>query len=165
MTRMFAKRIGPGSEERQLEPFQSEFPKLIEKYDIKTVNDAGCGKGWIREFDIEYRGYDILERPDCEVLDITSEVMPEADLIVCRDVLFHLTTDLILSALENFRKSGSTYLLATSRYDAKNSKIPKGIITINARNDLTKSPFSLGEPIEKIEEPLDNRFLGLWRLT
>ena len=163
MTESFGDYFGPGSEEPHRVPLIEGLPYILEKYEIKSVNDAGCGEGWVRELceGIDYCGFDIVQRENAELLDITSDIMPEADLIICRDVLFHLTDDLILESIENFKKS-SKYLLTTSQYDKK-IKRPKefGGRAINAVIDLI--PI-LGEPLEKIEEPLDNRFLGLWSL-
>ena len=163
MTHSFAHYIGPGSDEKNRKEFIKHFPEILERYDIKSVNDAGCGDQWIKPLCPEYRGFDIVERDAAIILDITSDVMPKADLIVCRDVLFHLTSNLVIKAINKFVESGSRYLLATSCYDA-NKKRPirfESNIAINSRLDLV--PI-MGEPLSKIEEPFDRRFLGLWKL-
>ena len=163
----FTNYIGPGSNEDRIIPFKEEFPEIIKKYLIGSVNDAGCGLGWIKaecmKLGVKYSGFDILPREGAKVLDITSEVMPKADLIICRDVLFHLTNDLIEDALGDFKKSG-IYLLATSHYGVSNETRPdsyEGHI-INNFVDLEKI---LGTPLDKIEEPIDNRYMGIWKLN
>ena len=112
--------------------------------------------------DIEYKGFDILERENAIIFDITTEVLPPADLIVCRDVLLHLTDNLASDAVENFYKSGSKYLLSTSWYKATSRPNDFNGHVINAFIDLI--PI-MGDPLYRIEEPLDERFVGLWSLT
>ena len=167
MATMFTNYIGPtsdGAHKAAIENFKERYPEILEKYDIKSVNDAGCGLGWVRELsDVEYRGFDILKRDNATVLDFTDEIMPVADLIVCRNVLLHLPENLVLAAIENFRLSAK-YLLASSHYDANNSKRPNDIGQHNSKISLVHPPYNLGEPIEKIEEPLRNKFVGLWLL-
>lgn len=164
MATMFTNYIGPGAEEAHTVNFRKRYPEIIEKYGIKSVNDAGCGLGWVKDAaDIDYKGFDILKRENATILDFTDEIMPEADLIVCRDVLLHLPSPLVLKAIENFRKS-SKYLLASSHYDADNEKLPEEMGGYNSLISLVDAPFNLGEPLEKIEEPMDNRFMGLWKL-
>ena len=48
------------------------------------------------------------------VKDITKDSLPRVDCILCRDCLDHLAFEHIFRVLENFRRSGSTYLLATT---------------------------------------------------
>ena len=47
-------------------------------------------------------------------VDVTSDDLPEADVVLCRDCLVHLSSTDIFAALRNFRRSGSTYLLTTT---------------------------------------------------
>jgi hypothetical protein len=166
MAQMFTNYIGPGSSEENIANFKSEFPEIVEKYNIESVADAGCGLGWIRKecdkLGVEYSGYDILERENATLLDITSEVIDKVDLIICRDVLLHVTTELAHSAIDNFKKSGSKYLLTTSWYNANNESRPKDFGSgINSFIDIV---HILGLPLEKIEEPESGRFMGLWKL-
>lgn len=168
MGRMFRNYIGPGSTLGHTQNFRKQYPEIIKKYNIQSVNDAGCGLGWVKDVaDIEYKGFDILKRPDATILDFTKEVMPKADLILCRDTLMHLPEYLILESLRLFKESKATFLLASSHYDADNRKIAKeiGFLPYNQKLSLVHKPYDLGEPLEKIEEPLDNRFMGLWKLN
>ena len=164
MGNSFANYFGPGSRGENIVPVKTALPGLLLEYDILSVNDAGCGLCWIQEIladSILYRGFDILEREGAEVLDITCEVMPKADLIICRDVLFHLTNELVDKSLENFKNS--KYLLATSCYDTDNNERETEFKNKAINSRLNLIPL-LGEPLDKIEESFDNRFMGLWKL-
>ena len=165
MAAAFSNYIGPGSSDKNKTFFKEQFPRIAEEYGIKSVNDAGCGLGWIKGVceGIEYNGFDILPRENYVILDITSEVMPKADLIICRDVLFHLTNKLVTKAISNFKESGSRYLLATSCYNADNKKRSNEFngTVIQSVLDLTEM---LGQPLNKIEEHGLDRFMGLWKL-
>jgi len=167
MASAFGSYFGPGSEPAQTLPFRNQFPDIVRDYGIKSVADAGCGKGWIREecekLDVAWSGFDINQRKDAILFDITEEVLPGVDLIICRDVLFHLTNELVENTLNNFRTSGSRYLLATSCYDIDNTERPTSFDAgvINSKLDLVPM---LGEPLTKIEEPMDYRYMGLWEL-
>jgi hypothetical protein len=161
MQKAFLNYFGPGSAETAQVNFREAFPSILDKYDIKSVNDAGCGQMWVKEVcNCKYTGFDIVQRNGAVLLDITTETMPKADLIVCRDVLFHLSNAHVKDAIDRFKKSAK-YLLATSCYDEPEERPVFENAIINARLDLV--PF-LGEPLEKIEEPFDKRFLGLWSL-
>jgi hypothetical protein len=74
---------------------------------------------------IRYIGADIVQDvvahnraafPDLqfELLDITRSNLPKVDLVFVRDCLGHLSDANVLQAIENIRRSGSRYLLATS---------------------------------------------------
>ena len=165
MAKTFSNYIGPGSLPKNRVYVENELPGILLEYDIYSVNDAGCGLGWIGGIigdTIEYRAFDILPRDNAEVLDITQTVMPMADLIICRDVLFHLTDDLVKKAIDNFRESGAKYLLATSCYETSHRRPAKfNGDAINAKLDIIPM---MGEPLARIEEPFDKRFMGLWKL-
>ena len=172
-------RSGPGSTLEGTRQLRVALPRLLEKWKIRVVNDAGCGDlNWISGLNlagIEYRGFDLRGLSGTEAarlgtmkagvrsvneLDITSEVMPPADLIICKDVLIHLPHALALEALKLF-KQAAPLLLSTSDPTVKNIDIFAGQFRpVN----LMAPPFNLGEPLEKIEEPQWRRFQGLWRL-
>jgi hypothetical protein len=74
----FNNYFGPGSEPEQTVQFIEQFPEIVKGYEIKSVADAGCGRGWIRreceKIDVSYSGFDINERPGAEVFDIIKRV-------------------------------------------------------------------------------------------
>jgi len=100
---------------------------------------------------------------------VTRDPLPRADLILCRDCLVHLKTGQVQAALRNFRRSGATYLLATTfTGDHPNVEAPLGgWRPLN----LEQAPFDLGPPLRLISEKEsveDARYLdkslGLWTL-
>ena len=177
-------QCGKGSVVKNTTEIRLFLLQLINKYKIKSIDDAPCGSfNWMRKVDLSdiiYIGFDIdyglilknrINYLDVkfELFDIVTQVLPKADLIICRDCLFHLPTNFIINALNNFKDSGSTYLLATSHLEIKvnvellhkNYGKEYGFRKIN----LSIDPFNLGEPLEFIDEVKFNRIVALWRLN
>jgi hypothetical protein len=149
------------------------------------MNDAGCGDlAWMSTIDldgVDYVGYDVHERgtwPELrrsgyrlEVVDITADDLRPADLLICRDVFIHLPNEMILRALEQFRRSSR--LLLTTSY-VSDPTVERGAFSneermdapslLHAKLDLTLPPFGLGQPLERIPEDSPNKYLGLWDL-
>ena len=128
---------------------------IVSKYEIKTVSDAGAGDlSWVHatNWDIEYTPYDIRKwHPDVTQLDITKEVLPRTDLIVCRHVLNHIPHELQLEAIDRFRESGSTYLFMT-----------------HGNNPIEEPAYDLGEPLETHSELFPGGrtwYYGLWKIN
>ena len=100
-------------------------------------------------------------------LDITKDPLPEADAILCRDCLIHLSYAHIFQAINNFKKTGATYLLATQCPGVtKNTDIVTG--SFRPLN-LTLEPFFFPSPVETIREDGRSaheslRLLALWNL-
>lgn len=95
---------------------------IAKKYDIKTVADAGAGDlSWVHEvdWDVEYTPYDIRKwDPRIIEFDITKDVLPKADLIVCRHVLNHLdSSELLREVMKRFSESECKYIFITYRKD------------------------------------------------
>ena len=102
--------------------------------------------------------------------DISQEVLPKADLILCRDCLVHFSYADIVRTIDNFKKSHSKYLLTTTFTDCiKNTDINTGDWRpIN----LEIAPLNFGEPIQTIVEECSERqgafrdkSLGLWNIS
>lgn len=110
---------GNGSLPEHTENIRTWLPGLCERLAIRSINDAGAGDlQWSVgiDWDVDYLPFDLIPR-DPRVLecDITRQVMPRADAILCRMVLNHLADDprRISTALQNFEESGARYLIAT----------------------------------------------------
>lgn len=107
---------GTGSTVANSAHVRALLPVLCWWYQIESVVDAGAGDlNWSRLVPWKkYQGYDLFPRhPSVKRFDITKEVLPKADLIICRHVLNHLSIEMSERALANFRDSGSRYLLMT----------------------------------------------------
>ncbi len=92
------------------------------------------------------------------VLDITAEAPPAADLIFCKDLMNHLSDGDVRRAIENMRRSGSKFLLAS------NNCVDENIPLSRSRNgsrliDITAPPFSYPRPLWNISD-----YMSLWRL-
>lgn len=179
-------KSGPGSQIESTESVRESLPKLFEKYNIKSVLDAPCGDyNWMKTVEkngIKYIGGDIVpkivrannknykdENTSFKVIDITSDEIPQVDLIICRDCLQHLSQKNAKKALKNFKESGSKYLLVTNypwtleNYDIKNGDF--------CPLNLCETPFGLPlNPTEKIKEShaegrnCSDKYLYLYKL-
>ncbi len=180
---------GPGSSLDSTVILRGALIKLFDEYAIQSVVDIPCGDfAWFRAMSlqgIEYTGLDIVpelisklrrEFPDqqFEIHDATTDCLKTYDLILCRDLLVHLTNDQAIKVIENFKDSGSTYLLATtfvsqeSNIDLRVPRMGVGWRPIN----LAIFPFNLGNPLTTINENSSegrgryhDKSLGLWRLN
>ena len=101
--------------------------------------------------------------------DVIRGALPSADAILCRDLLGHLSFAEIFQALGNFKRTGATYLLATTFTGARpNHDTSAGEWrTIN----LTLPPFNLPEPLRLINEKcteargaFSDKSIGVWKL-
>jgi hypothetical protein len=179
---------GRGSDLAQTATVRRELAKLVSELGVRTMLDAPCGDYfWMKEVPIDlssYIGADIV--PDMidsnqkkygranvsfRVLDIIKDELPRVDLILCRDCLVHLPLQAGLSALRNFVRSGSKYLLTTS-YPGVLKRNQQLLITGNWRPlDLQLPPFSLPPPLRILNEECtqsddySEKSLGLWELA
>jgi hypothetical protein len=149
-------RSGLGSELENTEVIRKELPFLLKKYDIKSMLDIPCGDmNWMRSVDFgetTYMGADIVPslieqnkqkypNIDFKVLDLTSDDLPKVDLFFVRDCLGHLSNENVHKAIENMKRSGSKYFIATSftKHYSNNDITDGGWKCIN----LTIEPFYL----------------------
>jgi methyltransferase family protein len=170
-------RSGVGSSEVATVAIVKELPSLWKRYGIRSLVDAPCGDcRWMSQIapNLEsYIGVDIVpgliesNRTKYSSLafncaDLTREVLPKADAILCRDCFQHLPTRLILSALKNFRDSGARWAFLTTNDDVRinDDAVIGGFRPINLR----LPPFSFPNPMEKIAEDDHGRSLALWPL-
>jgi len=174
---------GYGSSLAYTENLRSRLPNVIAKYQIKTVFDAPCGDlNWIRHLlpslNAKYIGGDIVkdliethkesyENPTTSFLHINliEDSFPNADLMICRDCLFHLSCRDIKKVLDNFVASEITYLLTTTHItDLPNQNITTGGFRLL---NLFEEPYCFDKnPLERIDdwmEPEPERQMCLWR--
>lgn len=179
---------GPGSLDKFVEPLWRELPILFQDLGVESIVDLGCGAfNWINnalpESGVSYLGCDIVEDlvenlsiyksndwTKFKVLDAVIDPIPKADLVVCRSVLFHLSNDDILRAIENIKKSGSDWLLTTS-FTYRGLPVNEDIKTGGFRRiNLELAPFNLPSPRRVIFDldGDDNNFstaLCLWKVS
>ncbi|QCP54412.1 class I SAM-dependent methyltransferase [Trinickia violacea] len=185
---------GWGSELKNAAQVIRELPGLLRRFRVNSMLDVPCGDfNWMRHVDlteIDYIGADIV--PDLvEInkrtwaapsrrfvhLDLLRDTLPEADLILCRDCLFHFSHVDVFRALERFADTAARFLLTTTfvyRTYPRNADIVSGQWTpIN----LEMAPYDLDPPLALLIEgshesiiygpdigtvPMSDRCLGLW---
>jgi len=160
-------RSGEGSNMIQTSIIRREIPLLLKELKIKFLIDAPCGDFfWMREVELpveRYLGVDIVKEivennqnkfgnKQIKFMDlnIIKDVIPMADMILCRDCLVHLSFKQGIKVIKNFKKSGSKYLLITTFVNRlSNNELGKGLWrTIN----IEKPPFNFPNPIKIINE-------------
>jgi hypothetical protein len=103
-------------------------------------------------------------------LDLTASPLPPADLLLCRDCLVHLSFSDIERAIANVRRSGITYLLATTFPDEPANR---DVITGDWRPlNFEQPPFGFPRPLEVLAEGCTeqeglfaDKSLALWRVA
>jgi len=174
-------RSGPGASRGATTMLRPALAGLIRDLGVRTMVDAGCGEfGWLREvtlgFDL-YLGYDIVpelaernrqmvpDRPGhlFAEADITRAVLPRSDAILCRHCFTHLPYADIARALECFRRSGSTWLFATTHPGCEERDVEPGFWR---PVDLAHVRFGLGPPQLTLRDlPGEgSAMLGVWKL-
>jgi len=185
-------RSGPGSTLEATARVRDAFPEILKRYNVKTLLDAPCGDfHWMKEIelgDVTYIGGDISaqiiddikgkytsDKVSFQHLDITSDPLPDADLMLCRECLFHLKHRFKWAFFRNFAASNIEYLMMTMHHFPEN---PHLSATGNFQPFSPKAPpFNFPEPLEmlhetvdelptdlsEVEEPLFIKSLGIWR--
>ena len=148
-------RSGHGSKLEQTVDIRNFLNKFIVTNEIKSVVDLGCGDlTWVKHteaFTTDYTGIDIAESlikehksnyPDKKFYnkDIVKDEIPEADLIIIRDVIFHIKIKDILSLFENI-KHKFKYLIITSCDNLVNQDNHNNIYHFSYEN-LEIEPFN-----------------------
>ncbi len=178
---------GTGSDLAQTANLRAILPTLMKQLAAKSIVDAPCGDlHWMKDIpweslNIAYTGIDIVpdlverlriafptRKFDC--LDLVTDILPKADVIFCRDCLVHLPNQEIQTVIQNFVKSGATWLVTTTFPKSGDNKDVKwsGWRPLN----LQAPPHSLPTPLSLIEEGCteDNgkyadKSLAVWRLS
>jgi SAM-dependent methyltransferase len=173
---------GVGSELGATTSLRPYLPELFKRLNVRTFLDAPCGDwNWMRTVDldgVDYIGADVV--PDVIasnqerfarsnvrflVADLTKDDLPRADLILCRDCWVHLSFQDIGAVLENFRRSGATWLLVSnSPHVERNSNKLTGLDWRHL--NLRKAPFHFPAPLESRKDHYaDVPFeITLWRI-
>ncbi|HEX6438599.1 MAG TPA: class I SAM-dependent methyltransferase [Candidatus Binatia bacterium] len=132
---------GSGSTLEITREYRAYIEDFIKKHEVNSVIDAGCGD-WsyssaIDWGDASYLGIDIASdvivpvrkkyetgKVKFQVGDITEE-LPAADLLISKDVLQHLSNDLIHKFIKNnLRKGKYKWVILTNDRSSDNQDIP-----------------------------------------
>lgn len=136
---------GEGSSLSYTSSLRASLPIMLNKFEIKSIFDGPCGDfNWMKEIilanDISYHGVDIVsniiesnirkyssQRINFSQGDLTKMNFPQSDLMIMRDLLFHLSYKDAEFIIKNFLTSNIKFLLTTShRNIKKNSDIYSG---------------------------------------
>ena len=155
-------KSGAGSNFESTRGIKEHLPFIIQKFKIETIFDAPCGDfSWMKQIlnttNVNYHGSDIVT----EIVDdnikkflnkniyfskknIILDKLPDCDLMICRDCLFHFSNEDIFLFLENFLSSNIKFLLTTSHLNDNNNFKNINIETGDFRYlDLFSEPFNI----------------------
>lgn len=173
---------GPGSSLAAAEPALRLLRRVLAERDVGSILDLGCGDwNWMRGLGLpeagtgrklRYEGWDASAdlvaqlqadhgRPgeiDFLLRDITTAPLPQVDLVILRDVLFHMPVALATDLLARLRQS-TRFLLSTSFLGMERNDDIQAYLPINGwgfhRINLNVAPFDLAETMqEAVREPL-----------
>jgi hypothetical protein len=163
-------RSGTGSSLDSTRVLREKLPDALRKLGTRVLLDAPCGDfTWMEHVDltgIDYIGADIVrsiiesnrmdygsEGRDFIELDLTRDALPNADVLLCRDCLVHLSYANIARLFTNVCRSKIRFILMTAfpgRGD--NKDVDDG----DWRPlDFEAAPFSFPSPLLTIVEECD----------
>jgi hypothetical protein len=172
---------GLGSELESTLSIREKLPLMVARLEIKSLLDVGCGDfTWMQAVKLPatYIGVDVVrevidansrafESPSrrFHVVDATRDSLPQADALLCREVLFHLSYQDIKRVLEKIKGTDAKYLLATTDTAVPfNRDIRSGDFR---RLNLQKPPFSFPEPAASMPDGVvaRGRVLAVWEVA
>ncbi len=176
-------RSGGGSTLEATASLRCELPGVLVELGARSMLDAPCGDfHWMREVELgveQYIGGDIVPsliehlsaefagdpRRTFRVIDLTTDPLPDVDILFCRDCLQHLALDLAQRVLDNFRRSSCRHLITTTFPDVKFN--PRGFTGGTNTLNLQIAPFDLPAPLRFLEDHGSNdavyrRCMGVW---
>ena len=170
---------GQGSSLEATESIRGRIPELLKELGTLRILDVGCGDfTWMSHIDLpcHYIGVDIVPsviednirlygsaNREFFLADSVTDPLPDADTILCREVLFHLSFADGISALKNIMSKQRQFIILTTDKDTSfNADIESGDFrTLN----LARKPFRLPLPFLEIRDDVvaSRRLLGVWR--
>ena len=157
-----------------------------QQYNIQTFLDCPCGDWlWMQKINfsnVQYFGADITnitaninnkcfanDHVHFHRLDWSCSIPPPVDLLLVRDVLFHLSTSVVLDILKHIHQSNAKYLLTTtfpSVPPSNTTTFPRDNYVsagVGYRNiNLYGPPYNFPPPLKVAME--GKRHVGLWKL-
>lgn len=171
---------GPGSSQAATQKIMGELSLLLQSLDCKLLVDIGCGDfNWMQfvDGDWDYIGIDVVnhiidkniaiygsDRRNFINVDATMETIPPGDVILCREVLFHLSFYDICNLIANIKRTEATYFITTTDEGIWfNSDILSGDFR---QLNLSMSPFRFQKYLKRIDDNnrLPSQYLGVWKI-
>lgn len=171
---------GVGSSLDATTSIRRALPTLLDQLGVKSILDIGCGDfTWMQHILLRqtYIGIDIVpqiivsnnakyknELRTFLLADGVIHSLPEAEAVLCREILFHLSLADVQRLLKNIQNSPRKYLIATT--DTRilyNSHIETG--DFHPLN-LCISPFKFPKPDFTIDDSaiIKGRIIGVWNI-
>ena len=158
-------RSGGGSEVAATVEIRQWLMDMIAKYKIESMTDCACGDfNWMQKVEFPkgfyYTGIDVVDEMIHSNMekygrhgrifltrDMTTDSIPKADLLFCKDVFLHLSLAHIQQILDNFKASRSKYLIVSNGIGTafNEDKVTGGSWRVV---NLQKPPFSLNSYLE-----------------
>ncbi|NGX37448.1 MAG: Trans-aconitate 2-methyltransferase [Chlamydiae bacterium] len=152
---------GYGSSVQIAAPYMKFLQDFVKKHNIQSIVDVGCGDWEFSQYldwnGAHYTGIDVVKsviEKDLQKFasptvtfhqaDVVNKDLPPADLLICKDVLQHLTNDQIMQFAKQFSKF--KHCLITNDIEGayamtvKNGDIAQGQYRCI---DLTLDPFNI----------------------
>lgn len=158
---------GPGSFLTATTEIREWLPRFLLSVNAVSLADCPCGDfHWLSEVCLpcEYAGYDIVPEiveanrrnhpARCfDVLNLVESGPTGADVILCRDLLVHLTYEHAEKVLANFKASGARYVLLTTFPGIQNTELAQSHTGWGWRPlDMEAAPFGLGPAVDGVRE-------------
>lgn len=184
-------KSGTGSDMDKARIICTEITAMVNSLGADEIVDVGCGDwNWMSRIPewppegVTYHGVDVVPKliignafqysrsnVSFHVADLLCDSLPndpsKKTLILCRDVFIHLPNRSIKKALTRIKKSGASWLAASTYEGSLNIDIKLGDFrTI----DLQASPFNIGDPLVGDNLVIDERhidprkFIKVWKL-
>ena len=170
---------GLGSEIARTHNIREQLPRLLAEMGTETLVDVGCGDfNWMKEIQLPcaYIGVDVVpevieankakyesDSRKFYLLDATSQPVPQGDTVLCREILIHLSFADTARVIENIRRSGAVFFMASNETGAtyNHDILSGGHRPLN----LLVAPFFFPPPNFTIAEASQgsDRWLSVWR--
>jgi len=182
-TRTGESLSGTGSGLEATEQVRAALPGAIRDLAVRVLLDVPCGDwNWMRHVDLpvdRYIGGDLLpsivernrarfgsERHQFREIDLCTDRLPDADLLLCRDALIHFANADIWRAINNVARSKITFL-ATTTFPAtpRNKDLISGIRWRHL--NLQAAPFNFPPPLTSLPDGFNrpDKVLSIWRVS
>ena len=179
-------RSGQGSSLNQTKIIIESLPEISNKLDVISILDIPCGDfNWMSRVQlghIKYTGGDIVPeviKHNLEnfgekgrsfiCINLIEDLLPNVDLVFCRDCLVHLPFKDIRSSINNIKRSGARYLMTTTFVNVQNNHD----IAIGDFRPLNfeRAPFNFPTPLLILNEGCTesngvhlDKSLGIWKV-